>query len=471
MSTDTTGLARASTGAESLDEILRGGYPAGRTTLLTGTPGTGKSTLAMQFLQAGLDEGERCLYISTEQTTDELRDTFAPFDFDIDHDDLAITTIQALPEGGPTGSDLLQLRTLEGGGPLDDQQVEFTADNLLGYLERGGSADRVVVDSITGLNVMTDERNVFRRAVLQLIRLFNDDYGATALFTAEQLDAGDREGVEVVGPSDTLQYTAHGVIRVWREAIEGEYHRFIDVMKMRGVDHDTRQYEMTFGPGGLKIIPRKRAHSEDFIEHNQLTTGIPGLDKLTGGGLLQGTGTVLEHDGNANFDALVAALIKSALEQDFAVGLVPTVDLSPRRFDQFLNVADADLRESLDADRLFVLDMTGAWDLAHRNVLDVGQADAGMRYLLRTVDDRAAGEHLLSIVNTEAKLQQMSEQEAQNVRYWQEANLCGPEDVLFDIHNPHLMSDELAEFHNDAAGQVFRTWLADSGMQYLKLQK
>jgi KaiC/GvpD/RAD55 family RecA-like ATPase len=68
-----------STGSPALDTMLDGGYPEERAVLLTGTPGTGKSTLTMRFLQEGLQNGKSCLFISTEQTVDELRDAFAPF--------------------------------------------------------------------------------------------------------------------------------------------------------------------------------------------------------------------------------------------------------------------------------------------------------------------------------------------------------------------------------------------------------
>lgn len=466
---DNDRIDRVSTGLPTLDDILCGGLPVQRTFLLTGTPGTGKSTLAMQFLQTGLERGERCLFVSTEQTEAEIRDGFAPFSFDLDHEELAITSLQALPERTETGDRRLRMQTLGEGGPLSDARVAFTVDNLVEYLKAGGPADRVVVDSVSGLDILADDERLFRRSVLRLIRLFTDEFGATTLFTAESRDAGSRAGVEELAPGDALQYQTHGVIRVWREAVDGEYHRFLDVMKMRGIDHDTRKYEIAFDDDGMHGIPRKRAHSEAFIDHDQHPTGIPGLDELLGGGLLKGTGTLIEHDGRANIDAMLAAIISGAIDEGMSVSLVPTVDMDWERLDALLG-GDHPVGRLMGEDRLFVLDFVGTWDSGHKNVLSFQGADAGMRYLLDEIDGRHTGDGLLSIVNTEMKTHTLDDKASRRIRYWQEANRIGQDDVLIDIHNPKLMPQDLAEFHIDAAGQVLRTWLDDAGLQYVQLK-
>lgn len=85
------------TGSEMLDRMLGGGLPARRATLVTGGPGAGKSTFGMQFLHAGVEAGETGLYVSTEQTIDEIRQSFAGFEFDLDDPGVNVTTLHATP--------------------------------------------------------------------------------------------------------------------------------------------------------------------------------------------------------------------------------------------------------------------------------------------------------------------------------------------------------------------------------------
>lgn len=93
-----------STGIDVLDEMLDGGLPNDRTHLLVGGPGTGKSTLSMQYLQEGVENGETCFYITTEQSYEELQDTFQAFDFDLDHENLIILTVH-MEEGNTLESE------------------------------------------------------------------------------------------------------------------------------------------------------------------------------------------------------------------------------------------------------------------------------------------------------------------------------------------------------------------------------
>lgn len=473
------------TGTEKLDQILNGGFPERRTTLISGTPGTGKSTLAMQFLQQGLQEGDRCLFISTEQTVSELQDSFSPFDFTLDHEDLSITSLQIRggrgnegieggnlyrSSGGSNVGSGYVLRTLEGGTLLDDHNIDLSEQNLRGYLRKEfEEVDRVVVDSVSGLRPIADDERVYRRVLLDLIHLFNAEWESTVLFTAESMGADkNQSAVESLVSDDAVQFNVHGVIRLWREEMRGQYRRFLDVMKMRGVDHETRRFELTFTNDGLRIVPEMRSRTSELVETETLPTKIEGLDEMLGGGLMQGRSALLEHDGQADIDSFLYAIVSNALDQRMAQVIVPRVDTSPDYLRALFEELGASMETLLSNDQLFIIDASGAWE-ADENVIDSRESD--LKEELLDIRERAPGHGILFTTNTEALVHSLGPADSRELRYWIQSRFISDEDIVLDIHNPALMDDDLSAFYLDAAQQVIETWLTDHGLQYIQYRK
>jgi len=459
------GDARAALGDSVLDEMLDGGIPKNRTVLVTGGPGTGKSTLAMQYLQTGLAVGEDCLYVSTEQTIGELRDSFSGFSFDVDHENLTFVSVHATLGQTIEGDDELTLQS------LDDEELlgpgfdaPFTGKYIRQYLERHAPCDRVVFDSASGLSVVADDEERYRRTVLDLIRFFTDDVGATTLFTAEAHGRGSLTG------SDLLRFTTHGVIELSRESVRADTHRFLEVSKMRGVDHDRRRMELEITTDGVRVGPARRSQPPALKDHAHRAVGIPGLDALCGGGLVRGAGVLLQHDGRANLSALFSTLLSHALETDHTITLVPTIGLRQSRVASLLAGHGVSLDELLAEDRLFVADLIGAWDQSVPNVYAPDESAEALTSLLSDLDNRT-DQTRFHVVNVDAVVNALGPAEARQVRYFEEAQLLDDEDMLLHVTSPETIDDCVAAFYRSAADQVLDVWLEDDGLQYVTLQK
>lgn len=441
----------------------------------------------MQFLQSGLDDDERCLFVSTEQTPEEIRFSFAPFGFEIDHENLIITSVHATP--GRTleeGEDeTLTLSTLEGDELIGSgYSAPFREQYIERYLKEFGPVDRVVFDSISGLSVLSGDSDMFRRAVLDLVRLFSDEFNATSLFIAEGQDdtvhTGRRE-------ANALQFSTHGVVRLGRKFIDGDPHRFLRVVKMRGIDHDTREFEVEFTSGGVRVASTNQTQSAPFLDHEFLDTGIEGLNWICGGGLIRGETALLEHDGRADINVFVMNVIASTLRNDEAVVLLPSANLGPERLDGMLSQHIDDTQQLLEEDRLFILDLTGLWDGDRYNVFSPPRRSEGflnsilhsitpirermVKRMFQRMDERRGDRSATTVVYTESMLPQFDPLEIRQLTYWGKETILGSDELVLFVHNPDTMDEKLAEFYVYDAGQMLRTWRDDVGLQYLKLEK
>ena len=266
----TTDQKRASTGIAGLDNVLGGGFPANHLYLVEGTPGSGKTTLALQFLLRGTELGEKGLYITLSETTGELNTVAQSHGWSLE------------------GIEIFQLVTEEGLSPDAEQSVLHPSEVELGETTRGIMAvadrvkpKRVIFDSLSEMRLLAQNPLRYRRQVLALKSFFS-----TRNCTVILLD--DRSAAH-----DDLQLhsIAHGVITL-EQFINayGPERRRIRVVKMRGIPFRGGEHDCALMTGGLQVFPRLvTSEHRGRYDGELVSTGSKELDNLLGGGLARGS--------------------------------------------------------------------------------------------------------------------------------------------------------------------------------------
>ncbi|WP_436929546.1 RAD55 family ATPase [Halosimplex halobium] len=456
-----------STGCERLDELLGGGVPDRRSLLVSGPPGTGKTTLGMQFLQAGLDDGEDCLFVSTEQTIDELADTFEPYPFDLEAEGLTVITVHCEPGDTMERDDDLVVRTLEGGDRAVTEwfDLPFTRENVVHYLSEYGPRDRILLDSLSGLRPIAADEISFWRSTYDLIRLFSDTFDATSLLTAEDRNTGDSVA------SELLRYATHGVVELSWDERANQRHRFLRVEKLRGRDHDTRRHKLVFGESGVTVQPTQRTPPSALLAHDHLSTGVDALDDLLGGGLVRGGFTLLSHDGTTGYYTINTRMLASALDAGMAVAVALPAAVSLSQLDRYWTDADWTVADLLDDDRLFVLELVESNGCDHRNVLSYDDEQRDWDRLMELSYERSGDRPLFALVDTEPLLERVSRERVRAVRYRAAARYTEEDDVVVYTINPAVQDTALVEFLVDTSNQTIRIERGDDGIEWLTLRK
>lgn len=296
--TDPLPSERALTGIGGLDDLLGGGLTPHRLYLVEGTPGTGKTTLSLQFLLAGLSQGETGLYVTLSETPDELRAVARTHGWSLDK----LTLFEIVNEAGFD--------------PDSEQSILHPSEIELGETTRGVMRcveelrpSRVVFDSLSEMRLLAQNPLRYRRQILALKHFF-----ASKQCTVLMLD--DRTS----DPTDLqLHSIAHGVISL--EQIPrnfGAERRRLRVVKMRGMKFRGGYHDFNLDTGGLTVFPRLIAaeHQKDFAP-DPVSSGSRQLDALLGGGLVPGTNTLLVGPSGVGktttaINCMVAALERGA---------------------------------------------------------------------------------------------------------------------------------------------------------------
>jgi len=291
-------MLNCETGVSGLDEILAGGLSPGRLFLLEGSPGTGKTTIATQFLAAGAAAGEKVLYITLSETEDELRSGAASHGWTF-HENFEIF-------------ELVPPESL-----LDDEQQQsllYSSDLELGETTRRifesferVRPSRVVLDSLSEIRLLAQSSLRYRRQILALKHYFSRHDATVLMLDDLTADVMDK----------TVHSVAHAVMRL--EELSPNYgaeRRRIRVIKYRGRRYRGGYHDFVIDTGGVRVFPRLvSAEHRGRFNRETVTVENAALNELIGGGFERGASTLVLGPAGTGKSLLMLSFIQSAIRR------------------------------------------------------------------------------------------------------------------------------------------------------------
>lgn len=285
----------ALTGVRELDDILAGGLTRGRLFLLEGNPGTGKTTIAMQFLREGAARGEKCLHITLSETDEEMRESALSHGWDLGGIDL----FELVPPESLLNEDQQQSLLYS-----SDLELGETTRRIFEIFEKV-KPDRVVLDSLSEIRLLAQSSLRYRRQILALKHFFSTQKATVLMLDDMTADSADK----------TVHSVAHGVIRL--EELSPEYgpeRRKLRIIKYRGRRFRGGFHDFIIDTGGVRVFPRLvSAEHRTAFTRDLLTSESPKLDALLGGGVHRGSSVLVLGPAGTGKSLLALTFVAAAV--------------------------------------------------------------------------------------------------------------------------------------------------------------
>ena len=290
-------LQKCPTGITGLDELTQGGLPKGRPTLVTGSAGSGKTLLAMEFLVKGATQyDEPGVFMAFEETSEDLTKNVASLGFDLD----------GLTRKKKLAIDYVYIERTE-----IEETGEYDLEGLfvrLDYAINSIQAKRVVLDTIEVLFGGLPNEGVLRAELRRLFRWLKDK-GVTALITGERGETSlTRYGLE--------EYVADCVILLDHRLIDQVSTRRLRIVKYRGSSHGTNEYPFLIDEAGISVLPVTSLGLNYDVTKERISTGIPRLDTMFGGkGFYKGSSILVSGTAGTGKTTLAAHFAEAACKK------------------------------------------------------------------------------------------------------------------------------------------------------------
>ncbi len=320
-------------GIPALDDILRGGFTKDRLYLIEGSPGSGKTTFALQFLIEGAKRGESSLYITLSETAVELRAVAAAHGWDLS----GIHIHEVLPS-----ESILNPNEQYSIFHPSDVEMGSTTKEILDIVE-SQKPTRLVLDSLSELQLIASNALIYRRQVLAF-KQFITTRSCTTLFLDDKTASEGEMQVRSI---------AHGVISLQRMGTDyGGLRRRLEVIKYRGVAFREGLHDYKIQYGGIVVFPRLvAAESRELLPQVQVASGLSELDSLLGGGIEAGSSTLISGPPGTGKSTLAAQFVASSLVKGHSAAMF----LFEESASNLLNRTDSlgiDLRSHLSTGKL-----------------------------------------------------------------------------------------------------------------------